>query len=260
MRLLFSLWAFAIPLLLQGQTADRQAFDVASVKPSPPDGPSRIGPTTGGGLRAEGITLKSMIAWAYGVQGYQISGGPAWVDSTRWSILAKPPAVASPAAELEYEKMTDADRASTMSLVKRRTQALLEERFRLAIRREPREQTVYALSIAKQGVRMKESEDQSKSDSIQRGHGLIVARNCRMALLAQFLGADMDRPVLDRTGLTGHFDFRLEFTPESASAEAGEPGSSLTTAVQDQLGLRLGLAKVAVDTLLIQKAEMASEN
>ena len=240
---------------------ERPAFDVASIKPSEPDSPGMIGPTTGGGLNAEGMTLKTMIAWAYGVQGYQISGGPAWMYSTRWSILAKPPALGSTAGVLEYEKMTDADRASTMSLVKRRTQTLLEERFQLTIQREAREQTVFALSIAKGGVKMKESEDQSQSDFIRRGKGLVIARNCRTALLAEYLGLDLDRPVIDRTGLTAHFDFRLEFTPDSGgTAEATDPGASLATAVQSQLGLRLDLTKAAVDTLVIQKAEKASGN
>src|SRR4051812_18248264 len=100
----------AVPLVLAAQEAP--VFETASIKPVAADAPcdngSMLQPMTGGGLRVECMSLKPMLTWAYEVQNFQISGGPGWVESMRWNIMAKPdPAAVGPGA-LEFEKMTDA--------------------------------------------------------------------------------------------------------------------------------------------------------
>ena len=265
-RILGCLAARAVTLMLLAQSAPpRPAFETATVKPSPPDGQcaSMIEPMTGGGLRIACLPLNAILAWTYQVQNYQISGGPGWLTSAHWDILAKPaPPGPDDGPALEYEKMTDAQRARSSELVRQRLQSLLTERFQLVIRRETREQPAYALTVAKSGPRLKESADQSKSGFLGRGRSQITSRGSQLPLFAQYLAIDLRRPVVDRTGLTAHYDFHLEWTPETAgsASENRDPGASIFTAIQEQLGLRLESIKAPVDLLVIERAERPVEN
>jgi len=171
MRSVFSFLALLPALVAQSAAT----FETASIHPTP-EGPceqSMIQPMTGGGLRTECMTLKAMMVWAYQVQNYQVSGGPAWVESANWNILARGPAMES---ALEYEKMTDDQRRQSSALVRRRLQALFADRFGLVVGREAREQPVYLLTAGKNGSKLKESEDQSKSGMVRGGRGLLIAR------------------------------------------------------------------------------------
>jgi bla regulator protein blaR1 len=216
----------------------------------------------GGGLRVECLSLKTIITWAYEVQDYQVSDGPAWVESTRWTIIATAGAVDT-GNPIDYEKMDDAQRKRSMDLVRLRLQALLAERFHLTLRHEAREQTIYALTIAKSGTKLKESADQSRSGFLRRGRGQIEARGAQLDALAQFLAVDLLRPVVDRTGLSAHYDFKLDWSPDlpgasgSGGRDAGADtsGPTLLTAIQEQLGLRLESRKGPVETLVIEHAE-----
>jgi bla regulator protein blaR1 len=254
----------AIPLLAAG-FAQTPAFETASIKPSPPE--TRCGtiePLPGGGLRIECLALKTILTWAYDVQDYQVSGGPSWAASERWNILAKPAASDnSPDGPAEYEKMNGQQRADYMHLVRRRLQSLLAEQFRLVLRHEIREQTAYALTVAKSGPKMKESAP----GMIKRRPGQIVSKGVRIETLAQFLGVDIGRPVADRTGLSGIYEFTLDWTPDRpASAAPGieaasDPtGPTIFTAIEEQLGLRLESRKMPVDTLVIDRVEKPSGN
>ncbi len=126
-----------------------------------------------------------------------------------------------------------------------------------------REQTAYVLTIAKNGPKLKASKDQS--GFIKRGRGQIVSRGAQMTALAQYLSIDVRRPVMDRTGLSGHYDFTLEWTPDpgtnvAETATADATGPSLFTALEEQLGLRLESRKAPVDTLIVETVERPSEN
>jgi uncharacterized protein (TIGR03435 family) len=256
----------AIPLLanaLCAQTAPGATFETASIKPTPPDAQcGMIQPMPGGGLRIECLNLKTILVWAYDVQNYQISGGPAWAESQRWDILAKPAAMeGATSGPAEYANMDDSHRKQYMSAVRQRLQALLADRFQLALRHEMREQTVYVLAVAKGGPKMKESANQSESAFIKRGRGQITARGAQMEGLIRFLAIDVQRPITDRTGLTRHYDFTLEWTPDPpANAESHKDspdasGPTVFTALQEQLGLRLESQKGPVETLVIDRAE-----
>jgi len=234
--------------------AAAQTFEVASIKPSAPDvRNSIIEPMPGGGLRIEGVPMKAILSWAYQVQNYQIAGGPGWVETENWSIVAKPSAPPPDGVPLEYEKMTEAQRATTADLVHRRLQALLAEHFHLVLRRETRDQPAYALMVAKGGAKVKEAV---KPGYIRRGGGKIASNGGQMKALAQFLAIDLGRPVEDRTGLAGYYEIQLEWTPEGR----GEPGLSIFTAIQEQLGLRLEAIKAPTETLAIERIEKPAEN
>ncbi len=192
------LLVLAGPLMLAAQPAS--TFETASIKPHEPGTPCEgmIQPMTGGGLRVNCVSVKVLITWAYQVQNYQLSGGPGWLSDTQWMILAKGPAVEG---ALEYEKMTDAQRTASSELVRGRLQALLADRFQLKLRREAREQSVYVLTLAKAGPKLKESEDQSKSGMIVRGRGRLMSRGGLLDTAAQFLGVDLGRALRFRNPL-----------------------------------------------------------
>jgi uncharacterized protein (TIGR03435 family) len=246
----------AIPVLLSAQASP--TFEAASIKPVESGAPcqSMIEPMTGGGLRVDCVGLKTLLTWAYQVQNYQLSGGPAWMHSISWNIIAKGPSIEG---ALEYEKMTDAQRKQSSELVRQRLQALLADRFQLAIRRESREQPVYLLTVAKNGPKLKESEDQSKSGMIARGRGRLLSRGSVLDMAAQYLGVDLGRPVINQTGLTAHYDFEIHWAPDSSADKEPQSGPSVFTAIQE-LGLKLEPGKALVEMLVIDRAEKPVEN
>jgi uncharacterized protein (TIGR03435 family) len=245
----------------------KSSFEEASIKPVTPGTQceqSLIGPMPGGGLRVECLPLKSIITWAYQVQNYQVSAGPPWLESERWNIVATAPGKADPAVPVEYEKMSEAQRKNTMELVRSRVQTLLADRFQLVLRRESREQTVYALVVGKGAPKLRESGDQSKSGFMMGGRrGVIESRNSGLDMFVQYLGVQLQRPVLNRTGLALHYDFKLEWTPErpaGTDSTRSEPatdssGPTIFTAIQEQLGLKLESQKGPVEMLVIERAE-----
>jgi uncharacterized protein (TIGR03435 family) len=258
MKLVLTL-AVCAPILLA-----QDVFETASIKPSPPieecSNGSIIQPMTGGGLRTECVSLKGLLVWAYQVQNYQVLGGPAWLESVRWNIMAKA-APANGAEAIEYEKMTDQQRMQTSALVRRRVQSLLAERCLLALRRETREQPVYTLTVARNGHKLTASADQAKSGFMSRRSGRITSRGSGLDLFAQYLGVDLGRPVINRTGLAEHYDFQLEWTPDRSAAtpDATEAGPTIFTAIQEQLGLKLEPAKGPVEMLIIERAEKPAD-
>jgi uncharacterized protein (TIGR03435 family) len=222
-----------------------------------------IQPMPGGGLKVDCLSLKTILVFAYDVQDYQVSGGPAWVQTMRWNIVAKPNlAKASETVLTDYSQMSNSERSQYMNLVRQRLQALLAERFRLILRHETGDQTVYALTVARNGPRLKESTGGS-GPLLKRGRGKIEGMGAQMAELTRFLAIDLRRPVIDRTGLTGRFDFNLEWTAEDTSTFAvssDNSGPSIVTAIQEQLGLKLEAQKAPTEILIIEKAEMPPDN
>lgn len=244
------------------------AFEVASIKPADPDARGvRIQFTPGGGLSAMNVRPRQLIELAYDVQSFQISGGPGWLNSQGFDIIAKAPQ--SPEAPAKERQMTEAHREQ----FRQRVQALLGERFQLVIRRDTKEMPVYALVVAKNGPRLKEST--GEGTGIRAGRGEISGDKVAIAMLARILASRVGRPVLDRTGLKGNYDFKLEWTPDlgEGSAKAGGPldkgegasaadpsGPSIFTALQEQLGLKLESTKGPVEIIVIERAEKPTEN
>jgi len=237
-------------------------FEVATIKPAAPgEGGRWIRMLTTNEFAAKNHALKTLIAAAYNLSPRAISGGPAWVDSVRYDILARTPGGVRPNLNEQ------------MSMLR----SLLSDRFRLEFHREPQELRSYALTIAKAGPKLKEST--VSSDVAPQGPPPLIfvvspqlvrlpGRSATMVELASVLQrAALDDPVLDKTGLTARYDFDLEFTPDETVFggvlgkgvdDSAKPG--LFAAIQQQLGLKLEKTRGTVDVLVIDHVERPSEN
>ncbi|HEY1343276.1 MAG TPA: TIGR03435 family protein [Bryobacteraceae bacterium] len=246
----------------QNESTATLRFEVASIKPAK-DGGGRAGLEIlpGGGLRMDGATLRNLIAFAYDVGEGQVSGGPKWIGSDAYNVLAKPerPAAADNGAADSAPGTTAWDR------VRLRTQALLAERFKLAIHKNSRDSSGYALVRAKNGPKLREAQT-SAPPGTMRGPGRIDGRAGTMKMLAAVLSQFLGRPVDDRTGLTGRYTYKLEYAQEpGAASPADEPapnlsGPSIFQAIEEQLGLRLDRATVSIPTIVVDRAEKPSAN
>jgi uncharacterized protein (TIGR03435 family) len=248
------LFASTLTLAL-GQTPAPK-FEVATVKRSPEVvGWSGLQFPGGGRLEASHATVKAMVAFAYEVREFHVSGGPGWAGSDAFDIVAKSEAGATPA---QMQAML---------------QTLLAERFKLAVRRETKEATLYQLTIAKDGVKSSGLQETSRKIGGIRflGRGQIEGMGIQMKGLANYLQTLLGQAVVDKTGLTADYDFKLAWTPDESQAgkpgtQAGlgntaeEPGPSIFTALQEQLGLRLEATKGPVETLVIEHVEKPSDN
>jgi uncharacterized protein (TIGR03435 family) len=247
-------------------------FEVASVKRADPNSENTsIRMIPGGGMNIENGSLKQIIGFAYDVREFQISGGPGWLGSERYDILAKSP---SPDAPVDMRQMTDEQRRLFLEQIRQRMRALLEERFQLAVHRDSKELPVYALVVGKNGHKLKESQLEASRQGLRITRGQMNADGSTTELFAKTLANVVGRPVLDRTGLKGRYDFKLEWTPDPGGPMArigpgegpagGNPpdlsGPSIFTAVQEQLGLKLESTRGPAEIIVIDRVEKASEN
>jgi uncharacterized protein (TIGR03435 family) len=219
-----------------GQPAAAPRFEVAAVRPAKGDSGSSGINTAHGRVDAYNVTLKRCIMGAYGIGPNQISGGPAWMETERFEITAK------------ADRPVDGDVLMTM------LQTLLAERFQLAMHRESRPMQVYVLDLARKGPKLEKGDGAGASTN--NGRGDLVARNITMDRFAEVLSRQMDLPVVNRTGLDGVFNLRLQWAPERSAVD----GPSVFTAIQEQLGLRLRAQKVPMEILVIDHAERPGEN
>jgi uncharacterized protein (TIGR03435 family) len=219
-----------------------QSFEAASIKPTQMTGLGASIDRRPGMLMLRNATLQDCIREAYGVTDPQISG-EKWLSPDRYDIVAKiPPGVTS-------------DQHPAM------LQALLAERFKLAVHRGTKEMQVYQLIVAKGGPKMQAVETHNGGITFPRA-GYISAEAVTMKRLATVLSsakAQLEHTVVDHTGLSGVFTFRLEWTPEDRQSPE-TLGPSLFAALQEQLGLKLDAGKAEVDTLIVDHAEKPSEN
>lgn len=246
-------------------------FEVASIRPSANyDGRIFIQIEPGGGLRTTGANLRYLLSLAYDVYAFRVSGGPGWIDSDRFDILAKPERVAASYNTTEDSRnMTDSQRKTAQEQVRLRLQALLADRFQLVIHRETKEGAVYALVVGKNGAKLQQADGKEEGRrGLRPERGQMTGNVASLEMLVTALSNQLGRPVLDRTGLKGNFDFKLEWTPDAAQAAPGadapplpDPsGPSLFTAIQEQLGLRLESQKGPVEMIVIDRVARPSEN
>jgi len=277
-------------VLAFGQAAENLTFEVASVKPSTPGwekggvyfGPARGGPGTPDPVQITWTyaRFKDLLMTAYDLKAYQITG-PAWLDAERYDVVAKVPL------------------GATQEQVNVMWQNLLADRFGLKVHHEPKEFQVGELVIARGGSKLKETAEDLTAlpppgppkfkDGVLSGPGMVVtiamgsgqgtaraiAKAQPLSKLTAMMSAQLNRPVLDKTGLTGLYDFNLEFAidisglplppgapgPLPAAPGASDPGPDLAAAVQQQLGLRLVGRKANLDVVVVDKADrVPSEN
>jgi len=271
----------------QSPSAAAPAFEVAAIKPDKDaSGMFKFGWFSPGTFQASGATVQFLIQEAYQVEDTRVFGAPKWLKSERYEIRAKAPSdVAEQLRKLDNVQQYDQRIAVESSLL----QTLLRDRFKLAFHRETKEFPMFALVIAKNGLKLHESRpDDTYPDGIKdldgRGHGHVM-RMTRGELIGQGIpisdliemlgGLRLGLIVVDKTGLRGNYDFTLRWTPdESAPSKriggaapvpdnAPAPDSSrpsLFTAVQEQLGLKLEKQRGPVGVLVIDHVEKASEN
>jgi uncharacterized protein (TIGR03435 family) len=225
-------------------------FEVASVKPLGHPPASGGGPWTvdRGRFKADAAWVRAVIAVAYSTQAVRVLGGPNWLDTERYDFAAK--------AE-------NAD-ASTDQL-RVMIQSLLADRFKLVVHRETKDLPVYTLTVGKSGPKMQPAKDNEKTYGTWLGGQLICTRFDILGLI-NILSSTLGNPVVDKTGLTGLYDFKLEFTdprfqrPGNSSQSALDSPPDIFGAVQEQLGLKLEAKRAPVEVLVVDHAERASGN
>jgi uncharacterized protein (TIGR03435 family) len=223
-------------------------FEVASIKPTATqDGSFAINFPSGGRFSARNVTVEILLRNAYGLEDYQISGGPGWIKSAGFDVEARAARAAAGTVEPPREQ------------VLRMIQALLADRFQLTLHRETRQLPVYALVVGKTGPRLQAPDTNVGQPRTMLGQ--MVVPRMSMATLAGILAFDVKRPVKDETGLQGEFAFTLEWTRGLGESDDGTPSRpSLFTALQEQLGLRLESTKGPVEVFVIDHVEPPSGN
>jgi len=244
--------------LLTVITLRGQEFDAVAIKPSAPGARGGGYNLSPGRLNAKNQSLKDLVRFAYDLQDYQLSGGVGWMDTEHYEVLATFPA-----------NTADRDRAQMM-------QKMLADRFALTIHRESKEVTGYSLVIGKNFPKLHAPNPAQQPGmmlgrSSASGLRTLTATSAKMSGLASMLADLLGRPVEDRTGLDGTFDFTMEWTPDSmnqASTGKGgqdapavdQNGPTLFTGLQESLGLKLETRKMPVEVMVIDRAERPSAN
>ena len=227
-----------------------QEFEVVSVKPNKSGANSSSTTSDPGRLTATNVSLRSLIAMAYGLKNYQLEG-PDWLADVKFDIAAKFPE-ALPNNREEYNK-------ALHSMMEK----LLVERFKVAVHRSTKNFSVYVLVVDKRGIKFKEVPD-SDSHNQNSNNTHYQGRCVPMSSFADFLARRVDLPVLDMTGLKGFYDLALDWVPESRAPEDSKSdvtaanvsaGTSLPVALQEQLGLKLEMRKAPIEMLIVDHVE-----
>ncbi len=217
------------------------SFEVAVIQPTPPDNVrgtqwSRPGGTT---FTAANVTLELLTTMAWNIDASQIQNAPASFTSKHFDLTAR--------AEAGIDLTRDALRP--------RLQTLLQQRFHLAIHHATVSKKGFALVVARRGSKLAgRSNDQPMNFRQGVGPGKLQGRNWSMEFCALMLVSKVSAPVIDRTGLTGRYDVDVQYAPDG-SEDTTFP--SLTTALQDRLGLRLQPEMVPVDIIVIDHADQS---
>ncbi|HEU5022707.1 MAG TPA: TIGR03435 family protein [Bryobacteraceae bacterium] len=252
---------FCLPAILAAFAvlAAAQTFDAISIRPSAPDARGGGYNLSPGHLNAKNQTLRDLVEFGWDLHDYQVSGGPPWAQSEHYEVRATFPASTS-----------DAARARMM-------QAMLADRFGLTVRHDSRQISGFALTLAKDRPKLHAPGNEEPGMMMGRsrvtGQRTLTATGQTMANLASLLSDIMGRPVDDRTGVEGKFDFTLQWTPDPVDGgtavkggkavpapEDPQLGPTIFTALEETLGLKLETAKVSVPAVIIEKAEKPSAN
>jgi uncharacterized protein (TIGR03435 family) len=245
-----------VPLKVMPADAD-PVFDVAVIKPSEVGSPGKGIRVNGRQLSTLNFSVSDMVTFAYGIHIRQITGAPAWIESEKYNLTAKPAGEGQPNTK-QWKIML---------------QKMLADRFQLTFHHEKKELSVYAITVGKTGPKLtKSAGDPNGLYGAGGPPGAFSARNANMGDFAEVMQSTMlDRPVVDQTGLSGRFDFQLKFTPDEtqyagAGARVPPPADEATappdlfTAMQEQLGLKLVATKAPVDVVVVDRVSKPSEN
>ena len=256
------------------------SFEVTSVKRNvsgDPPGPIGFMPPTTGNFNARNRTVFDLVRNAYGMRESQVVGGPDWIRSERYDVAARATGTFPP--DVSHEGVPRGPSRQLFLMLR----SLLADRFHVKAHVEPREMPVYHLALARTDGRLGPGLRRSAADCaavlaemkaggtpslVKAGcfifgsgppgatnRGRMEGRGLHIQHLTSGPLADFaDRPVIDRTGLTGYYDIDLEWTPDPGAATPDVP-PSLFTALQEQLGLKLEPGRAQVDVLVIEHVE-----
>lgn len=237
----------------------KPVFEVATIKPSNPDTPGQainVGRGGGNSFTTLNTPVSELIKFAFGLHAKQVTGGPSWMETDKFDILAKP----------------DTPGIPNVPQLKTMVQKLLAERFGLTFHREKRELSAYVMTVDKAGVKMTKSQRSGANlpGFGGRGPGSVGVFNATMPEFADFLQARvLERPVVDQTGLTDRYDFTLEWKPDPGQLGPNPPASlpanleerpDLMSAMRQQLGIKIESGKADVEVLVVDKLTKPTEN
>jgi uncharacterized protein (TIGR03435 family) len=251
------------PAKLPPMAADAHpVFDVATIKPSKPDAQGKGFGVRGRKVSTFNTTLIDLVEFAYDVQSKQIVNAPAWMETDHYDISGQPDLEGQPSHEQLKEMM----------------QKLLADRFKLTFHRDKKELAVFAMTVAKTGLKLKPSEQAAGGlpglffHPGAKGGLVFTIRNATMHEMVGVMQAAMlDRPVADQTGLTGRYDGDVTFTPDDSQMgglgaklppppEGAEAPPPLFSAYPDQLGLKIEATRAPVEVLVLDHVEKPSED
>lgn len=270
MRTIFLVGILALSSCAASAQTPAPVFEVASIKPAAPPTDGRMMVRMGndpGRINYTNVSLRNVLMRAYNVKEPQIVA-PDWMNADRFDIVAKLP------------------EGATREQVPQMLQALLADRFKLAIHREQKVMPVYALVAAKGGVKLPSSEESGQLRMMVSPRGRHLTGKVTLAQFADMLSNFLDRPVIDKTETKGTFDIDLEWSgdegggmrmfggmgpgpmgpgpmpaPKEQAAAPNADAPSLFTAIQEKLGLRLDSQKAPVDLIVVDHAEkLPTEN
>ena len=247
----FALLALAaLPFFPALAQAQKPAFAVATIRPAKQsvqfehDGNTEL---VGNTLRMQDVTVATCLKLAYHIQDRQIAG-PDWLQSDRFDITAK------------------ADDPIDEDTMKHMLQSLLADRFNLSFHREPRQMKVIVLTVVGVHPGLNPTSAPDAKPFRQNSANGTVAKSMPIGEFADFLSGPLQIPVVDRTGLTGKYDFVLDFTPylpdPSKNMDGTRPDTTaiLKAAMQDELGLKMTGATAPVEVLVIDRVEKPTQN
>ena len=226
-------------------------WDVVTVKPSDPDS-TEVGYRISGRRQIQLLrqTAEAMLIVGYGVHKKQIQNAPDWVRTQEWDVKGETDVVGEPDAQ------------QVRSLVRK----LLKERFGLVVHTEQQEMPVFALTVAKGGMKLKASDGDPKAlaneyEHQSGGEAMLKFQNAPLSLLITMLDFRADKPVVDKTELAGRYDFTLRYTTDETpvSPDANAP-PGLFTAMEEELGLKLEPVRARADVLVVDRVQRPGEN
>ncbi len=245
----------ALYLPAQETPRPRRQFEAASIKPNN-SGPPRVykEPFTfspGGRLTATNVTLVDVIVRVYPTRRIQLQGGPYWMDSDRFDIVAETGTSHGPLEPGQWQTMV---------------QALVEDRFKLKYHYETQEKPVYALMVATDAPKLDASREGETTSLMPGEHGQMIFRKMSIAGLANTMANILHTPVVDRSGVDGFYDFTLD--PNRFAAQEGDEtpfrreefGERVIAAVREQLGLKLEKQKAPLEITVIDHGERPAGN
>ncbi len=224
------------------------SFAVAAIKPHDPESRRQGFNAQGDRYTVRDQTVASLMQFAYSIYWRQVVDAPDWVFHERYDIEGK----------------TDTEGEPNLSQQQEMLQKLLADRFGLKFHRDKRELSVYALQIAKGGPKLTAAANpDAQPNQNATGSGTDLTQFYTSASMGNFiLGMQffLDRPIVDQTGLTGRYDFKLRYAPDEARATDPNAQPGIFTAIQQELGLRLEPTKASTDVFVIDRVERPSPN